>query len=97
MFLIALVTAGSINSSPVATTPGVPAPIVFARPAPPPVKKPAKPAAAPALAQGVPTGPFVCYQYIVNPVFDPKYQTIVNAGISQAGCINAPPGAPVEP
>ena len=98
-------------SAPVADAPSVvfdrPAPAApkpapaksIPRPLPPPENKPAKPAAAPPLAHGVPlaNGPFVCYQYIVNPALDPKYQTFVNAGISQAACINAPPGAPLEP
>lgn len=98
-------------SAPVPDAPSV----VFDRPAPAPVKsapvkavprplpprdtKPAKPAAAPALAHGLPlpTGPFVCYQYYVNPALDPKYQAMVNPEILQPACINAPPGAPFEP
>jgi hypothetical protein len=108
MLLIAIITAGMLTTAHTGSAPVVDAPVtnapsvVFDRPAPPPVKKPVKPAAPPPLAHGVPLvlpreTATACYGYNVNPVFDPKYQAIVNAGISQVGCINAPPGAPVEP
>ncbi|MGB6986352.1 MAG: hypothetical protein WBD74_10310 [Candidatus Aquilonibacter sp.] len=108
MFLIAIITAGMLSAAHTGSAPVVNAPVanapsvVFDRPTPAPVHKPVKPAAPPPLAHGVPlavplAGTAVCYRYIVNPVLDPKYQTIANAGISQAACINAPPGARVEP
>lgn len=108
MFLIGIITAGLLDtahtgSAPVVSATAAKAPlVVFDRPAPPPVKKPVKPAVPPPLANGVPLAtaaapPYACLRYNVNPVFDPKYQSIVNAEISQAACINGPPGVRAEP
>ncbi len=124
MLLIAIITAGLLNTAHTRSAPAVSAPVpnapsvVFDQPAPAPAKpapvssvprplpvpvhKPAKPAATPPLANGVPLAtaaarPYACLRYTVNPVLDPEYQSIANAGISQAVCINGPPEAPFEP
>jgi hypothetical protein len=70
-----------------------------ARPLPPPEHKPPKPAITPPqLARGLPypAGASACYQYIVNPALDPKYQKIVNGAASQSWCVERPPGVPDE-
>jgi hypothetical protein len=99
MLVIAIVTAGLLGTTHTGSAPAVNAPsanapaVVFDRPAPPAPSRP-----KPAPVKSVPRpGPVVCYGYTVNPVFDPKYQTILNAGLSQAACINGPPSVPVEP
>jgi len=118
MLLIAIITAGLLNTVRTGSAPAVNAPVldaplvVFDRPAPeaprpapvkrpqpPPTNKPAKPAVVPRLAHGAPlaSGPFVCYQYYVNPALDPKSRAIVDPEILQPACIMTPPGAPLEP